>query len=266
MQLHFRKFGNGCPLIVLHGLYGSSDNWYTFGRRLSEYFTVYLVDQRNHGNSPHHKDLNYKVMTEDLSELLDAENIEKACLMGHSMGGKVAMNYTLLNPSRVRKLVVIDIALRSYALEGDFAPQAFIHQKIVDSLVDLDISDSRTRSAIEKDLSTNIPQKPLRQFLLKNLKRTKEGGFYWGLNIHALKNNLINLLDGVDTSGKIFENPVMVISGIHSGYINENDRDLFMNVFPNVNIIEFDTGHWVHAEQPDKLLNSLVDFLPLKEF
>lgn len=257
--------GNGCPLIVLHGLYGSSDNWYSFGRRLSEYFTVYLIDQRNHGHSPHHPDLNYNVLTADLEEFLNNENIDYACLMGHSMGGKVAMNYSLRNPSKVRKLVVIDIALRSYTIEGDFAPQAFIHQKIVDSLNRLDISNTKTRSAVEKALSVNIPQKPLRQFLLKNLKRKQNGDFYWGINIHALKNNLIRLLDGIDTNEKVFDNPVMVISGVHSGYINNADKTLFKNVFPKVKIIEMDTGHWVHAEQPEKLLNLLVDFLPLSD-
>ncbi len=266
MQLQFKKMGNGCPLIVLHGLYGSSDNWYTFGRRLSEYFTVYLIDQRNHGDSPHHPDLNYEVMTTDLEEFMNSENIDFACLMGHSMGGKVAMNYTLRNPSKVRKLVVIDIALRSYALDGNFALQAIIHQKIVDSLNRLDISKTHTRSVVEKDLSVDIPQKPLRQFLLKNLKRKPDGNFYWGLNIEALKNNFTQLLEGIDTEGKVFDKPVMVIGGVHSGYIQDKDKISFRNVFPGVKIVKMDTGHWIHAEQPEKLLDLLVEFLPVNEF
>ena len=265
MQLHYKKFGKGCPLIVLHGLYGSSDNWYSFGRKLSEYFTVYLVDQRNHGLSPHHPDFNYKVMTEDLEELLDTENIEYACLMGHSMGGKVAMNYTLKNPSRVRKLVVIDIALRSYSIEGDFAPQASFHQKIVDSLNRLDINSTNTRALIEKELSVDIPQKPVRQFLLKNLKRNRDGEFYWGLNIKALKNNLFRILEGIDTNNKIFDKKVLVISGVHSGYINNEDKILYKQVFPNVEIVEMDSGHWLHAEEPEKLLELLINFLPIYE-
>jgi esterase len=266
MQLHYKKFGAGCPLIILHGLYGSSDNWYTFGQKLSEYFTVYLIDQRNHGNSPHSPELNYKVMTADLEEFITAENIDYACLLGHSMGGKVAMNYTLQNPSKVRKLVVIDIALRSYATDSTFAPQAYFHQKIVESLNQLDISAAKTRSAVDKDLSVNIPQKPLRQFLLKNLKRKPDGKFYWGLNLQALRNNLIRLLDGINPNNQIFENPVLVISGTQSGYINDEDKNAIYRVFPNAKILELDTGHWVHAEEPEKLLELLVEFLPAKEF
>lgn len=265
MQLHYKKFGTGCPLIVLHGLYGSSDNWYSFGRKLSEYFTVYLVDQRNHGRSPHRPDFNYDVLTADLEELLDTEKIDYACLMGHSMGGKVALNYAFKNPSRVRKLVVIDIALRSYAAEGNFAPQAFMHQKIVNSLNRLEIAGSKTRSSIEKELSADIPQKPIRQFLLKNLRRNTDGEFYWGLNIKSLKNNLFRILDGIDSDGKTFDNKVLVISGVHSGYINDEDKILYKQVFPNVKIVEMDSGHWLHAEEPEKLLELLIHFLPIKE-
>ncbi|MGD2033712.1 MAG: alpha/beta fold hydrolase [Bacteroidales bacterium] len=265
MLLRYKKFGNGCPLIVLHGLYGSSDNWYTFGKKLSEYFTVYLVDQRNHGESPHHPELNYRVMTGDLEELLLSEHIDYACIMGHSMGGKVALNYTLRHPGKVRKLVVIDIALRSYSHKSNYAPQAFFHRKIVDSLAELDISKTNTRSVIDKDLSVNIPQKPLRQFLLKNLKRNHKGKFYWALNIPSLRNNLHKLLDGIDAKGMVVDIPVMVISGMHSAYIRENDKAMFKKVFPNIRVVELDSGHWVHAEQPVKLLDLLVDFLPLEK-
>jgi pimeloyl-ACP methyl ester carboxylesterase len=205
-------------------------------------------------------------MTEDLEELFATENIEYACLMGHSMGGKVAMNYTLRNPSKVRKLVIIDIALRSYGIEGDFAPQAFFHQKIVDSLNRLDIKNSKTRSSIDKELSVDIPQKPVRQFLLKNIRRNHDGEFYWGLNIKALKSNLFRILEGVDTNGKTFDNKVLVISGVYSGYINDEDKIQYKRVFPNVKIEEVDSGHWLHAEEPEKLLELLVNFLPANEF
>ncbi len=204
-------------------------------------------------------------MTQDLAEFFCSENLEYACIIGHSMGGKVAMNYTLQNPSKIKKLVVIDIALRSYSPSGNFAPQAFIHQKIVESLNNLDISVAKTRLEIENRLSVDIQQKPLRQFLLKNLKRNHKGKFYWGLNIKALKNNLTLLLNGVDTENKTFHNPVLVISGVHSGYINSEDKTMFRKVFPRVRIEELDSGHWVHAEHPDKLIELLVDFLPLKD-
>jgi esterase len=258
MRLHINKIGAGCPLIILHGLYGSGDNWYRIGRQLSRYFTIYLVDQRNHGNSPHDPVFNYDVLTADLVELYRSENIEQACIIGHSMGGKVAMHFTLQFPSRVMKLVVIDIALRSY----EASPQMLIHQYIVKSLIALDILHLTTRSEVDDQLARTIPQASLRQFLLKNLKRKDNNSFFWGLNLIALQDNLTELLRRIDYDEKSFQGPVLVVSGKNSGYLNADDRHAFAAAFPCMRYEEIDAGHWVHVEQPEQLIDLLLDFLP----
>lgn len=263
MVLHFRKMGKGCPLIVLHGLYGSGDNWFSIGRALSQHFKVYLVDQRNHGQSPHHPEHNYKVLATDLEEFIHSQNLEKVCIMGHSMGGKVAMNFTLQHPEKVLKLVVIDIALRSYATEAHTSNQLANHKKIISALAALDIDFAETRDEIDKQLARYISQKALRQFLLKNIARDKAGDFYWNLNIDALKNNLLLLLDGIEFSTRHFSGPVLVISGINSAYINEDDRTDFQKAFPNMEFVELSAGHWIHAEKPEMLISKLLEFLPV---
>jgi esterase len=258
MQLHFRKFGSGCPLIILHGLYGSGDNWYTIGRKLSQYFTVYLVDLRNHGSSPHNPTFNYRVMTHDIEDFFQEENIEKACIMGHSMGGKVAMGFALLHPEKVKKLVILDIALRSYIN----TPQTLVHMQIVESLNNLDIFNATSRSEVDAQLAQQITQPAIRQFLLKNLKREENGRFYWGLNLIALMDNMQELLREVETDNLQFIGPVLVVSGKNSGYINDSDRLAFTKAFPDLHFEELDSGHWIHAEQPEQLMQLLLSFLP----
>lgn len=263
MKLFFRKSGDGCPLIILHGLYGSGDNWFTIGRKLSSFFTVYLIHQRNHGLSPHHPEFNYEVMTNDLEELFEAEQLKTACLLGHSMGGKVAMNFTLRHPEMIKKLVVIDIAMKNYILSGEYAPQALVHQKIVKSLAELPINHSNNRNEIDRELSKEISEKFIRQFLLKNLKRNEQGEFYWGMNLMAIEDNLPALMEGVNKSQNKFLGPVLVIRGTRSGYINNSDKEEFTHFFPSVSINDFDAGHWIHGEKPDELITLLLEFLPL---
>jgi esterase len=257
MQLHFRKLGSGPPLIILHGLYGSGDNWYSIGRALSKNFTIYLVDLRNHGLSPHDAVFNYEVMTADLEEFFTDIAIEKACVLGHSMGGKVAMNFALKHQTQVEKLVIIDIALRSYSQ----SPQFEQHKKIIEALRHLAIDTNPSRLAIDDELAITIPQASIRQFLLKNLKRNESNKFYWGFNLEALRNNMTELLQNIDTGNSHFKNPVLVIRGINSGYITDSDLNTFHHIFSAMRIEDFETGHWVHAEQPEKLITLLLDFL-----
>jgi esterase len=258
MQLHFRKIGSGCPLVILHGLYGSGDNWYSIGKSLSKHFAVYLVDQRNHGMSPQHASLNYEVLTLDLEEFFDRENLRKACMIGHSMGGKVAMNFALQHPEKLKKLVILDIALRSY----QNLVQTQVHRNIVEALFMLDILHTSDRSEIDKKLAERIPQAAVRQFLLKNLKRNERNDFYWGLNIMALQDNLEELFREIQTGNMQFTGPVMVVGGNKSGYISNNDKIDFLKAFPDLRFEMLNAGHWLHVEQPDKLIELLLDFLP----
>jgi len=261
MVLGFRKTGSGEPLIILHGLYGSGQNWFSIAQALSHSFTVYLVDLRNHGSSPHAPEHNYDVMTRDLESFIDDQKLTRAYILGHSMGGKVAMKYTLLHPERVSGLVVVDIAMRSYAMGEDFSPQLLVHQKIISALASLDLDFAETRDEIDKQLAQQLPQRSLRRFLLKNVKRDKKGKFVWGLNLNVLKENLQTLLDSVGIPGQIYSGPVLVISGMQSGYIRQEDHRDFSEAFPAVEFIEIDAGHWVHAEKPQELIRVLLKFL-----
>jgi len=263
MVLHFKKLGTGCPLIILHGLYGSGDNWITIARALSPYFTVYLIDQRNHGLSPHSPEHTYKALTSDIEKFVEEQRLEKLCIMGHSMGGKVAMNFTLQNPLRVHKLVVIDIAMRSYTSELSTSPQLAFHKKIISALASLDIAFAETREEIDKQLARYLPQKNIRHFLLKNIRRTRNGEFFWSLNIEALRINMFLLLDKIDAGELTFQGPVLVISGKNSGYIRKENHIDFRKAFPNSIIDEFDAGHWIHSEQPEILIKRMLEFLPI---
>jgi len=261
MKLVFKQLGTGRPLIILHGLYGSGDNWYTVGKALSKHFDVFLIDLRNHGLSPHDPEMSNSLMTADLEEFFTDMKIENASIIGHSMGGKIAMRFALKNPEKISKLVVVDVAMRSYETSENFNNEARLHQKIIDSLGKLDISSSRSRVDIDSELSEYLKPKPLRDFLLKNLKRRINGEFYWALNIESLKNNIFNILEGIDSGGKTFNRPVMLIVGKQSDYVTSEDYAQFREVFPHLRIEELETGHWVHAEQPERTIELLTEFL-----
>ena len=196
MNLFFRKFGQGPPLIIIHGLYGSSDNWVTIGKQLSENFEVFLIDQRNHGQSPHSSDHNYSLLKNDLCEFMDQQSIDKAVIIGHSMGGKTAMYFSVDCPDRITNLIVVDISPLSYLKTDSY--QLLSHTTIMDSMCSIDFSQITSRNQIDTTLSKSINQKNVRQFLLKNIKRTKDNKFKWGINISTLRERLPEIIDGLN--------------------------------------------------------------------
>lgn len=251
MQLNFKKLGTGKPLIILHGLFGSSDNWFSISKELKDNFTLYLIDQRNHGDSPQSDEWNYDVMVEDLNELMDAEGLKKAYLMGHSMGGKTVMNFALKYPEKVEKLIVADISPRYYAVH---------HQRILEGLNALDLDTIGSRKDADDQLAEYVPNLGERQFLLKSLGRGADG-FEWKINLPVITKN-INEVGKALPDGQSFSGPTLFLAGSNSSYIQQPDLDDIDAFFPK-NEVEFiaDAGHWLHAEQPDAVVEEIRRFL-----
>ena len=252
MKLHFKKFGSGPPLIILHGVFGSSDNWKTLANHLMSTFEVYLVDQRNHGLSPHSDDFNYQVMTDDLKELLHDEKIEKCILLGHSMGGKTAMNFAVQYPEKIIKLIIVDIAPKRYPPH---------HQNILQGVHSLKINKINNRKEADDLLSTTINNSGIRQFILKNLSRNPEGLFYWKINWKAIEDNM-QAIGSPLLSHAVFYGEVLFIRGAQSDYILNKDKSLLTKHFPNAVLMTIQkAGHWIHAEQPAQLLALIKQFI-----
>ncbi len=267
MDLFFRKYGSGPPLIIVHGLYGSSDNWVTIGKELGKRFEVFIPDQRNHGRSPHSDHHNYDLMRDDLSEFMDKHSIEKAILLGHSMGGKTIMFFATSCPERVNGLIVVDIAPKSYFSYSGESVQAADHLFIIRAMENMDLSKIPNRDEANRELSSKIKSERVRQFLLKNLARSKNGAFRWKLNIEAIRKDLVRILEGLNASkfergNQITGFPVLFIRGANSTYILDSDIPFIRKIFPYAEVIAIPgAGHWLHAEQPDLLIETVVQFV-----
>ena len=252
MQLHFKESGQGRAVILLHGLLGSSDNWHPIASRLAGSFHVFAVDQRNHGQSPHSDEMNYSLMAGDLNEFMAAHGLETATVIGHSMGGKTAMQFALQFPERVEKLIVADMAPRAYAPA---------HEKIFVALLALDLKSFATRQQIEDTLAPEIPDLVLRRFLLKNLGRDSAGKFFWKIHLRGIAGNYRRLREPVSGAAP-FTKPTLFVRGGKSNYINPEDEPLMRALFPSVEIRTMtEAGHWVHADQPEEFLRLVLNFL-----
>jgi pimeloyl-ACP methyl ester carboxylesterase len=252
MQLHFKQLGRGEPLVLLHGLFGQADNWFAVAPKLAEMFHVFVPDLRNHGHSPHHPEMDYPLMAADVAKFFAAQKIENARVIGHSMGGKVAMQFALDFPARVKKLVVVDMAPRAYRR---------IHDPIFAALLALELPQFQTRQQIEDALAPAIPSLNLRRFLLKNLGRDEHGRFYWKMNVRGVAENYARLGEVLNAGGT-FAGPTLFIRGGKSDYVNAADELEIRRLFPAAQIQTIPAaGHWVHADAPEEFLRLALDFL-----
>ncbi|WP_424962609.1 alpha/beta fold hydrolase [Ekhidna sp.] len=252
MKLNFRTLGEGDPLIIMHGVFGSSDNWQTLGKVFAERFKVYLVDLRNHGNSPHSDEFDYDVMVKDVVELMDDEDLKKAHILGHSMGGKVAMHLATQHTNRVDKLIVVDIAPKYYPPH---------HQEIFEGFHSVDLDSLENRKDADEQMAKVISNFGVRQFILKNLDRKKDGSFGWKLNVNAIERAIDKVGEGIEGDVS-FEGTTLFIAGSKSDYITDEDHDLIREHFPKALIASVkDAGHWVHAEKPKELGEMVMEFL-----
>lgn len=240
MKLYYREVGQGKPLIILHGLFGMSDNWLPTARKLADYFKVYLPDLRNHGQSPHHPDFNYDVLVSDLHSFMKDHGLHKICLAGHSLGGKTAMYYALKFPQSVDKLAVIDMGVKSYQ-------QPYL-ELLLQTVLRTDLTNVNSYSEADSRLAESISAENVRQFLLKNLHRRENKGFSWRFNASAVYSNFSRITKGL-AAGTTYKKSAMFVRGGRSDYIADEDISGIKEMFPAAEIETIENaGHWVHTD------------------
>lgn len=261
MKLHYRILGEGQPLIILHGLFGSADNWQTLAKGFAENFKVVLVDLRNHGHSPHTDKMNYELMAEDIFELIREENFENSILMGHSMGGKVAMYFVQKYENLLDKLIIVDMGLKKYPPH---------HQIIFDAMLSLDLDKITTRKEAEEHLKKTITDFGVLQFILKNLYwvssvkasdiKIEKEKLEFRFNLPVLHRDIEQILEAVPNEKTNVK--TLFIRGEKSNYILESDFDSILIQFPNATIETINgAGHWVHAEKPKEFFEVISEFI-----
>lgn len=254
MQLFFRHFGSGDPVVILHGLFGVSDNWVTFGRSISGRFSVFIPDLRNHGQSPHSPLFDFPSMEQDLLEFMEVNDLRNINLIGHSLGGKVAMYFSLHYPELVKKLVIVDISMRP-------TPPGKEHQQLLNAMKAVDFNSITSRSEVDARLSGLIPSSRLRQFLLKNVYWRSPGRLDWRINLKAIDENLLAVFREMDAPGT-FTRPVLIIRGGLSSYIPEEEIPVLKRKFPGAVVKTIaNASHWVHADAPGEFSGLVTEFL-----
>lgn len=252
MKLAYQEVGEGEPVIILHGLFGSSDNWLSIAKELSSDYKVYLPDQRNHGDSPHTEEFSYEAMAGDIAEFIEEHQLKDPIVIGHSMGGKAAMRFAVDHSQLLKKLVVVDIAPRYYPPH---------HQTILAGLKSIDVDNLKSRKEADNALSEYVQELGVRQFLLKNLGRSKQGGYEWKMNLAVIDEKIENVGEPLPEDKK-FEKPTLFINGATSNYIKKEDEELINKIFPKAKIQTIaGAGHWVHAEKPGEFLEILTTFI-----
>ncbi len=252
MKLFYRTLGGGEPLFILHGLFGSSENWMTHARHWAKQYKVILPDMRNHGQSPHSDVMDYPSMASDICELADDLGLHTFFLLGHSMGGKVGMTIADTCRGLVRKLVVADIAPKQYPVH---------HKWILDGLMSIDPATLKSRKEADEILEKYVSQPAIRQFLLKNLRRDHDGRFSWKLNLKVIFKSIEKVGAATLPSEKITI-PALFIRGINSDYITDEDILMIRKYFSDSRVESIgNAGHWLHAEQPVIFMKLVEDFL-----
>lgn len=253
MQLNFKKLGKGQPLIIIHGLFGSLDNWMSFAKTMSENYEIFLIDARNHGQSPHSVVFNYNAMVDDLKEFIDEHKLKDAIILGHSMGGKIAMQFAINYSHLLAKLIVVDIAPKAYPVH---------HQQIIEGLKALDFTQIKTRKEADDKLAEKIPELSVRQFLLKNLYWKEQGQLSFRFNLEIIANNIEEVGKALITNTQQFLKPTLFVRGEMSNYILASDKPEIDKIFTNSKLeTVLKSGHWIHAEQPQQFFEIVSSFL-----
>ena len=255
MQLFYRKYGQGTPLLILHGLFGQCDNWQTPAKALAEAgFEVYAIDQRNHGLSPHSEEFDYNVMSADLNELIDSLHLKKVILLGHSMGGKTALQFANDHPEKISKLIVADIAPKYYAPH---------QQDIIAALQEVNFSIIKSRKEAEEILSRYIADFSTKQFLLKNIYWKTETTLDWRFNLEVIARNIETVGREIEFTS-VYTNEdfeTLFIRGEKSKYVLDSDIPQIRETFPDASFVTVaGAGHWLHADKPKEFLEEILRF------
>jgi len=252
MKLNFKEYGQGDPLLILHGFMGSLDNWHTLATNFGKKHHVFSIDQRNHGGSPHSQEHSIPLMVADLKEFIVHHQLNKVSLIGHSMGGKVVMQFALLYPELVQTVIIVDIAPKLYK-RG--------HDDVFEAIFGVDLANIESRKQAEQMMEPFVADFGTRQFLLKNLHRSEDGQYHWKMNLKILHRDYDEIIKSVESEVP-FMGKTLVVRGGNSRYIKEEDLSDFANLFPNFELETIDgAAHWVHAEAPAKFQQVIEDFL-----
>ena len=255
MILHSNIFGEGNPFVILHGFLGMGDNWKTLGRQFSELgFQMHLVDQRNHGRSFHSEDFDYDILAQDLKTYCDTHNLQDIILLGHSMGGKTAMNFATKYPEYVNRLIVADISPRYYPVH---------HDAILEGLSSLDFSILKKRGDADKALANYVADAGTRMFLLKNLYWVEKGRLGLRINLPVLKAHVSEVGEAL-SNHSVFSKPTLFLRGDKSEYIGPKDEGIIHRHFTDAEIETIsNAGHWLHTENPKDFYDAVVQFINL---
>ncbi|MDR1668052.1 MAG: alpha/beta fold hydrolase [Bacteroidales bacterium] len=264
MELYYRRTGQGEPLLILHGLYGNSDNWLTMAKRLSGDHDVIIPDLRNHGRSQHHPLHSYPQMSDDVLQLMDSLHIGRCCMIGHSMGGKTAVHIAARAPERLSKLVVADISPINYASLTESSPIVTEHLNLMHTLLKTDLTRFATRAAIEQYWSDRMPE-ATRRFMLKNLQQ-KNASLTWRINLPVIARHLPHILNGMDELTSERQSPIRVptlfVKGACSNYLPDAIFPFIRKIFPDAQFAAISgAGHWLHYEQPERFYEKINIFL-----
>jgi esterase len=253
ISLNHKIIGQGEPIVILHGLFGMLDNWLTIAKRLEDSgYMVILIDQRDHGRSPHTNRFDYPTLAEDLVQFLEQNWIYNAILIGHSMGGKTGLQMVSQHAELIKKFVCIDIGKKAY----DHG-----HNEVFDALYAVDIKAVQSRGEVENILMSHLKDMGTVQFLMKNLSRSKEGGYEWKMNLDLLRRDYENILAKITFDAQC-EVPTLFIRGGLSDYIIDQDIPDLMSSFTDGSLVTIDgAGHWVHVDKSDELFEQIITFI-----